>query len=481
MSLKQLKVFVHELEVGMFVSALDKPWAETPFPIQGFEIKNGADVSRVKAYCDYVYIDIEKGLAPVDMEASSGTVTRGVTLGQQSKTHHSPVKHRASIQSRSRIERKSLVINPSTYKKTVELAKEIPTARKAMNNILGCLTLATRAMLREGAFDQAQLQDSVNEMVDSVIRCPDAFTWLLRLRSKDSHSHDHSVRSSLWATQFGRHIGLEVNQLKDLCLATLLKDIGRVKLDRSLLHCRSRNAQQEAEYRSFVSYSVELLHKAGFDNRQVLNIIKFHCERFDGSGFPKGCAGNRIPFLASIAGIASEFDLLCNPREAGATMAPSKATSHLYQMRGNGFAEELVLEFIQSVGLYPAGTIVELNTGDCGMVVEQNPKARLAPRVAVFDDEDGNVDQSNCIFIDLKNNQQALERLQKFGKRRAAEVSKLAIVRDIEPDSFGIEYSLLETLIARPFNAVNAQPLSAQSESSRNQGFFSALKQRFAG
>ena len=99
----------------------------------------------------------------------------------------------------------------------------------------------------------------------------------------------------------------------------------------------------------------------------------------------------------------------------------------------------------------------------------------------MFDDEDGNVDQSNCIFIDLKNNQQALERLQKFGKRRAAEVSKLAIVRDIEPDSFGIEYSLLETLIARPFNAVNAQPLSAQSESSRNQGFFSALKQRFAG
>lgn len=80
MSLKQLKVFVHELEVGMFVSALDKPWAETPFPIQGFEIKNGADVSRVKAYCDYVYIDIDKGLAPVDVEASSGAAVKGVIL-----------------------------------------------------------------------------------------------------------------------------------------------------------------------------------------------------------------------------------------------------------------------------------------------------------------------------------------------------------------------------------------------------------------
>ena len=70
MSLKQLKVFIHELEVGMFVSALDKPWAETPFPIQGFVVKNGADISRVKAYCDYVFVDIEKGISPTDMGSS---------------------------------------------------------------------------------------------------------------------------------------------------------------------------------------------------------------------------------------------------------------------------------------------------------------------------------------------------------------------------------------------------------------------------
>ena len=68
MSLQQLKVFIHELEVGMFVSALDKPWAETPFPIQGFLIKNAADASRVKAYCDYIYIDIAKGISPLDLK-----------------------------------------------------------------------------------------------------------------------------------------------------------------------------------------------------------------------------------------------------------------------------------------------------------------------------------------------------------------------------------------------------------------------------
>ena len=71
MSLQQLKVFIHELEVGMFVSALDKPWAETPFPIQGFMIKSLADASRVKAYCDYVYIDVAKGASPMDLRSAA--------------------------------------------------------------------------------------------------------------------------------------------------------------------------------------------------------------------------------------------------------------------------------------------------------------------------------------------------------------------------------------------------------------------------
>lgn len=477
MSLKQLKVFIHELDVGMFVSALDKPWAETPFPIQGFVIKTGADISRVKAYCDYVFVDTEKGSSPLDITpASAPSSNFSIKLDDQSR--------QASDQSQTLIKANnrnpaSFIVKPNTYKKTVELAKEIPAARRVMNNLLGCLVLATRQLVRGGAFNQEQLQESVDDMVDSVIRCPDAFTWLLRLRAKDAHSHDHSVRSSLWATQFGRHIGLEVAELKDLCLATMLKDIGKVKLDRALLINANRSVDEEAEYRSFVSQSVEQLHQAGFENRRVLQIIKFHCERFNGSGFPKGASGSRVPFLAYVAGIASDFDVLCNPREVGETLSPSQATGRLYELRGSAFPENLVLEFIQSVGLYPAGTIVELTTGDCGMVVEQNAKSRLAPRIAVFDQI--TQPDAQCIFVDLKNEQQARTRLKNFGKRRALDVKKLAIVRDIEPDSFGIEYSLLENLIARPFSAANADAVMdiTTAPSPRNKGFFSALKERF--
>ncbi len=482
MSLQQLKVFIHELEVGMFVSALDKPWAETPFPIQGFMIKSIADASRVKAYCDYVYIDVAKGASPLDLKTAGSANPMHRNNRSSVIVDSSPINPNKNPRS---VAPRSFVVKPYIYNKTVELAKEIPAARRVMNNLVGCLSVATRQITKGGHFNLDQLQETVDDMVDSVVRCPDAFTWLLRLRAKDPHTHDHSIRSSLWATQFARHIGLDIEQLKDLCLATLLKDVGKAGMDRALLRKVDRNSDEEAEYRSFVSASVENLKQSDFDNRRVLNIIKFHCERYNGSGFPKGCSGKRIPFLAAIAGIASEFDRLCNPREVAETLTPSKATGRLYELRGQDFAEDLVIEFIRSVGLYPAGTVVELSTGDRGMVVEQNPKSRLSPRVAVFEKSENSADEPNYIFVDLKNEEKSRAQLRNFGARRSFEVSKLAIIRDIDPEKLNVDDQLLNRLIAKPFDTPMSGLLAlggglGGAKAASSGGFLSALKQRLS-
>lgn len=482
MSLQQLKVFIHELEVGMFVSALDKPWAETPFPIQGFLIKSAADASRVKAYCDYIYIDISKGISPLDLK-SPAAGSRQFNNDLRNKAQDINPIVRGLMDNRQLAAQPNFVIKPDIYRKTVELSKEMPAARRVMNNLVGCLSVATRQITKGAQFNLHQLQQSVDDMVDSVVRCPDAFTWLLQLRAKDRHTHDHSIRSALWATQFARHIGLELDQLKDLCLAALLKDIGKSGMDRSLLRKSDRNEEEEAEYRGFVSASIDKLRQSDFDNRRVMNIIKFHCERFDGSGFPKGCSGQRIPFLAAIVGIASEFDRLCNPREVSAVLTPSKATGRLYELRGHAFAEDLVVEFIQSVGLYPAGTLVELTTGDQGMVIEQNPKSRLSPRLAVFDSVDGKTNPENYIFVDLKNEDKARAQLQKFGTRRAYDVTKLAIVKDVDSERLGVDEKMLNLLISKPFSVSQSSGLLShnQRQSDSNSGFFAALKQRLLG
>ncbi len=475
MSLNQLKVFIHELQVGMFVSALDKPWAETPFPIQGFMIKSTADASRVKAYCDYVYVDVTKGISPLDVKSgqSAPSLPRGV---QAPSGADRALMSRSVTNVAQLMTPRTFDVRPHMYSKTVEFANEIPAARRVMNNLVGCLSVVTRQIAKGTHFNIEQLQQSVDHMVDSVVRCPDAFTWLLRLRAKDSHTHDHSIRASLWATQFARHIGLDLDQLKDLCLATMLKDVGKIGMDKGLLRKSDRNADEEAEYRNFVSLSVEKLRQSGFDNRRALNIIKFHCERYDGSGFPKGCGGQRIPFLAAIAGIATEFDELCHPREAVQALTPSKATGKLYELRGRAFADDLVIEFIQSIGLYPAGTVVELTTGDKGMVVEQNAKSRLSPRLAVFEDAQLPAEEPSYIFVDLKNEDQARNQLNKFGNRRGYEVTKLAIVKDNEFDTLAVDDRLLNLLITKPFDEKFAMN---KTQPKGHQGFMAALKERF--
>ena len=142
-----------------------------------------------------------------------------------------------------------------------------------------------------------------------------------------------------------------------------------------------------------------------------------------------------------------------------------------------------MVEFIQSVGLYPAGTVVELTTGDQGMVIEQNPKSRLSPRLAVFEATEAGANVDNYIFVDLKNEDRARAQLQKFGTRRAFDVAKLAIVKDIDSESLGVDENMLNQLITKPFSlASNAGPLAQNQQAGHlNNSFFAALKERLLG
>ena len=145
-------------------------------------------------------------------------------------------------------------------------------------------------------------------------------------------------------------------------------------------------------------------------------------------------------------------------------------------MRGRAFADDLVIEFIQSIGLYPAGTVVELTTGDKGMVVEQNAKSRLSPRLAVFEDAQLPAEEPSYIFVDLKNEDQARNQLKKFGNRRGYEVTKLAIVKDNEFDTLAVDDRLLNLLITKPFDEKFAMN---KTQPKGHQGFMAALKERF--
>jgi len=452
----------------MFVSSLDRPWNQTPFPIQGFIVHGQQEITALRAHCDYVFIDITKGRGGISGVPLSGYQPG---IGSHKKIAGDPLAPKAE----TRPWRHSVApieVNSHVYQTVVPLTKEVEYAGKALLHLRGQYTLATKQISKGKDFDYRSLKDSVADMVNSVVRCPDAFTWLLRLRMKDQHTHDHSMRSALWAVQFARHIGMKKEEMSVLCMGTLLKDIGKIRLPNSLLRKKDRTDEETLEYQSFVAYGVEMLTEFKSVDAPVISVVKYHCERHNGTGFPEGLTGGKIPLLARIAGIATAYDACSNPRESLDPVAPSKAVNILYKMQDKQFPEDLVIKFIQSIGLYPTGTLVELTTGDLGVVVEQHADTRLMPKVAVLNQGQFKEEKAaeGYVLVDLKDDEAARKILVKAGQVEAEAVETLGIVRDLEPSSYDIDFSFISTIFMKNTRKILSSVLSYGSNKKSGLG-----------
>ena len=119
----------------------------------------------------------------------------------------------------------------------------------------------------------------------------------------------------------------------------------------------------------------------------VMAIVEFHQERHNGTGFPKGVTGDRIPLLAKIAGLVHYYQELITPRNNDLGLSPLAAVSKLYELRNISFQQDLVERFIEAVGVFPTGTLVELSSNEIGIVTGHNQDRRLLPKVMVVLDE----------------------------------------------------------------------------------------------
>lgn len=472
MSINQIQIKVQDLTLGMYVSSLDRPWSQTPYPLQGFFVRSPRDIETLKAYCKHVYIDVTKGRRPINVDnlVVPDPSTRQTPRAALGDSFSLAPFDRTGQQVKPVASRPAPVdIRAGVYQTTVPMRIEAARAENIVRTLKGQLTLSTKQMLKGKAVDYPSLKRSVEDMVASVLRCPDALTWLLRLRQKDQQTYDHALRSALWAVQYARFIGMPLEEINLLCLGTLLKDVGKLKLSAALLRKADRTREEEAEYRHFVLYGVEMLRDAGCIEPKVIAVVRYHCERLDGSGFPEGVAGNRIPMLARIAGIATVYDAISNPQESQVPVAPSRAVSFLYNMRNCAFQEDLVVSFIKSAGLYPTGTLVELTTGDLGVVLDQHPSSRLTPKIAVLDRWGADLNQG-FIVIDLKDQDKCRQLLMKSGRDNILSTSKIAIARDLEPTGYDVDFAKISAFI-----------IGSAPEREKKPGLLSILRQRLQG
>jgi HD-GYP domain-containing protein (c-di-GMP phosphodiesterase class II) len=437
--IKQVKCNVADLVEGMYVSGLDRPWSQTPFPLQGFFIREAGEIEQLQLYCKFVYIDVQRGRGPVKTE-----------LETTDKNKMEPAE--PGKREKAQIKVSPLKIRHTYYRETVPLHKETGKADKLHGSMAKTVGDVMDKLAQGKGFEAGKTKEVANQMVDSVIRNPDAFGWLARVKEKDEHTYGHVVRSAIWAIMFGRHVGLDRKDMDTLAQATLLKDVGKVNISENVLYNDNRTPEEQAEFEKFIPQGTETLQNTEGVSPQVINVIKFHCERFNGSGFPTGLLGDKIPFLSKVVGIVTVYDDVTNPRSSRFPLAPSKAMAKLYEMRDIEFQEELVVQFIQALGIYPTGTLVELNTGEVGVVVEQTFERRLKPKVMVVLGKD-KAPLEEPYAIDLfEDYAEKLRKLEKSNKPKNA-MQAIEIVKDLEPGSFDIDIAAIrDTYLKKSWN-----------------------------
>lgn len=342
------KVSVQDLRLGMYVHDLDRPWIDTPFLFQGFHIESDSQIEDLRHYCKHVYI-----LTPGEGELEE---TISVESVYQDKT---------------------------TVEEELVTAKEI---HARSNELIYELVQD----IREGSdLDVTKAKKVLVGMVDSMVRNPDALLLLTRLKDKDSYTYGHAIDVSIYMLAFGRHLGFPKDQLNNLGMGGMLLDIGKMQLPQALLEKRGKLTATEFEMvKRHVEFGIETLQKTKNIPGMVMEIVASHHERQDGSGYPLGLDKSKIGMFGSMGAIVDCYDALVSDRPYASPLTSYDALQSLYAWKGKYFHEHLVEQFIQCLGIYPVGSLVELNTGEVGVVIAQNRVRRMKPRIMLILDSD---------------------------------------------------------------------------------------------
>ena len=385
------KIDVDGLRVGMYVSQLDRPWLETPFLFQGFFIRNNNEIEELRRYCSFVEIDIEESDPRIvdTLTSSRVPLARG---GTPKSTQKRPGLIGAFLRRLFRGAGSAVPEQPRAgeyYRDSVSTADELIVARSIHTGAIDKLMHILDHIRNGGTISMPELQVITGELVDSVLRNSTAMALLMRMQQIDDYTSSHSLETAVWALVFGRHLGLDKESLKAVGLGGMLLDVGKTRIPVQLLNKKEILTDVERAYlKTHVEIGLEIHREQGGVDRRVMDMVATHHERFDGSGYPKGWKGNQIPVFGRIGGIADSYAAMTSDRPYASAISSYDAMRELKSLSDKQFQAEMVEQFIQAIGIFPAGTLVELNTGEVGVVLKEHQSDRLRPELAIILDSD---------------------------------------------------------------------------------------------
>ncbi|MDJ0655009.1 MAG: DUF3391 domain-containing protein [Xanthomonadales bacterium] len=414
---EEVRIDVGQLKLGMYVSRLDRPWEDSPFTLQGMWMESVADIEKVQRCCRYVYVDknLSDSLTDMDQETASGPPPPHVSgpipvVGEpHSQRRMDDWTPPARDEQGAPLPGAGGVIR---YEDEASVTEELPDARIAVVNLEATVAFAMETIAEKESINLRAITEAVKELVASILRNPDPAIGFAIGRKQDNYTLRHCVNMAIWCICLGRQLGLPRSDLALLGTGATLCDLGRAKLPHSLLGQPKKLSSWEIEVvREHVNFSLELLDEHVDVDPVIRRMVAQHHEHINGSGYPNAVAGEDIDLYARIARIIDTFEALISTGPHRRPITVSRATKELYSLRDQQFQKDLVEAFISAIGIYPAGTSVQLSSREAGIVVAGARRNHLKPVIWRLTDADGfQLARPNAVNLAKDDQQRQIKR-----------------------------------------------------------------------